>query len=296
MSFNLRTDLQPAAWEMTDYSKLKDRFFESLSSLYTPSERVFLWKVFTEHVSDGQASGQALRDLVLDDIQTSKLENCRAELITGKPYQYVLGSLPFHRLDLLICEGVLIPRPETEELVELIISDDSTGDVRSILDLGAGSGCIGLSLLKHYSHATLTALDISEVALDLIRKNALRNRLEVSAKCFDILRDSISQLPKVDLMVSNPPYITRREASSMSKQVTDHEPALALFVENEDPLVFYRRIMEIAGLRLKEGGKLFLELNAAYAEPCELMFLAAGWQCQLIRDMSGNDRFMRVWA
>lgn len=215
-------------------------------------------------------------------------------LIKGEPIQYVLGETYFYGLKLLVNEHVLIPRPETEELVDLILKDSMPK--QTILEIGTGSGCIALALKKNIPNAQITAIDISEDALVVAQKNAQLNNLKVTFSKHDFLDVTLDNdfgIDSLDIVVSNPPYIPVYQKKSMHKNVLDFEPHLALFVENEDPLIFYKRIAEVAKKSLKNGGKFFVEISDSLGLETLEMFSSSGFKnVKLIKDINHNDRII----
>lgn len=223
-------------------------------------------------------------------------ENIVSRLLENEPVQYVLGEAEFCDRQFLVNHNVLIPRPETEELVHWIVSDASDfPDRPRILDLGTGSGCIAISLACLLPQASVSACDISEGALAVARENAAR--LEVSVSFFrdDILNpEHLAEEPCWDVWVSNPPYICDCERQDMTRNVLDHEPHTALFVPDHDPLLFYRAIAE-SGLRyLRLGGSLYFEINRAYGHATSEMLEEMGYkEIQIRQDQFGNDRMIK---
>ena len=192
-----------------------------------------------------------------------------------------------------VSPSVLIPRPETEELVDWILSDNSQKGMR-VLDIGTGSGCIPISLASDMDAPLVSAWDISEEALKVAVANAELNSVNVDFSRVDVLSDEIPDV-KVDILVSNPPYITDSEKSEMERNVLDWEPGLALFVPDNDPLKFYRRIAEIGRDILDNNGLLYFEINRAYGKDTVDMLLGLGYRdVELRKDISGNDRMVKA--
>jgi release factor glutamine methyltransferase len=211
-------------------------------------------------------------------------------MMQGEPLQYVLGSGWFMGMKLRITPAALIPRPETEELVRLVLEKNSLA-APAILDVGTGSGCIAIALKKHLPEASLTAVDISEKALLLAENNANSLEVNVQFKTADILKNN--DLGKFDIIVSNPPYIPVSEAATMANHVTEHEPHLALFTENDDPLVFYRRLMELTPTMLRPGGCVCCEIHENLAD--DLLVLAQHYPIQtpeIHRDLQAKNRMI----
>ena len=218
-----------------------------------------------------------------------------------KPIQYILGKADFYGSKFIVNEHVLIPRPETEELVDLIVKEFKVQSLKfpeiSILDIGTGSGCIPIVLKKNIPSAKVVALDISEKALEVAKQNAEMNNVEIDFICTDILNPKSQILnPKlqVDIIVSNPPYIRISEKDQMQKNVLDHEPHLALFVADNDPLLFYKAIANMALKQLKPNGKLYFEINQAYGGETKRMLESKGFKnAQLVKDINNKNRILR---
>jgi release factor glutamine methyltransferase len=227
------------------------------------------------------------KELVINDI-----DRIISELLKWRPVQYVIGHEEFDGLVFEVSEGVLIPRPETEELVAWVASETESG--ARILDVGTGSGCIAISLGRRVRDSRVWAMDISDVALDIARRNGLRNGSTVEFMKGDALADFSSLVDeKLDVVVSNPPYIPRSDASQMRRNVTDYEPDTALFVENSDPLIFYRSIARTARRMLKPGGKLYYEIYELYAAQMCAMLEAEGYTDVVVReDFRGKQRMV----
>lgn len=227
------------------------------------------------------------KELIINDI-----DRIISELLKWRPVQYVIGHEEFDGLVFEVSEGVLIPRPETEELVAWVASETESG--ARILDVGTGSGCIAISLGRRVRGSRVWAMDISDVALDIARRNGLRNGSTVEFVKGDALADFSSLVDeKLDVVVSNPPYIPRSDASQMRRNVTDYEPDTALFVENSDPLIFYRSIARTARRMLKPGGKLYYEIYELYAAQMCAMLEAEGYTDVVVReDFRGKQRMV----
>jgi release factor glutamine methyltransferase len=210
-----------------------------------------------------------------------------------EPIQYILGEAKFYGFDFFVAPGVLIPRPETEELVDLIQKKFQITDQPTIIDLGTGSGCIAISLAQLLPNANISAIDVSDVAIAIAKDNILENEVNVQLFKGDILVDDLPEKEFYDIVVSNPPYITEKEKTDMSTNVLDHEPHLALFVPDNDPLKFYKRIADLALVGLKKGGKLYLELNENYSQDTKKMVIEKGFIAATIeQDLQGKDRVL----
>ena len=217
-----------------------------------------------------------------------------ARLKKNEPIQYVIGAEVFCGWTFEVNENVLIPRPETQELVHWIVADWKSDAPCRILDVGTGSGCIAISLSKLLEGAEVEAWDISEGALRVARRNADRNEAQVLFRRVDVLK-ACTEDCRYDVIVSNPPYITESEKQDMDANVLDWEPHTALFVPDADPLLFYRRIAELGVSMLNEGGALYFEINRAYGEETVRMLEGLGYkQIELRKDNWGNDRMIKA--
>lgn len=230
------------------------------------------------------------KDMILSENQQAKLESILARLKKNEPLQYIQGEAHFFGNVFQVAPGVLIPRPETEELAQLII-DECSGASR-ILDMGTGSGCIAITLSKEMPDAEVVAWDVSDEALAIARCNNERLSTRVEFVRQDLFSDVLTN-DVFDVIVSNPPYITEREKEEMDSNVLDWEPELALFVPNDDPLRFYRRIATLGQTLLTEQGKLFFEINRAYGDEMVVMLRQMNYRdVRVLQDMSGNNRIV----
>ncbi|MDR0348091.1 MAG: peptide chain release factor N(5)-glutamine methyltransferase [Tannerella sp.] len=270
---------------------------ESLQEKYPPEEI----KSFTRRILEEVCNLSPLQQIVCKDIQLSHAEKEPVRTIVqrlGKmePLQYILGKCYFCGLHFSVDASVLIPRPETEELVNLIICSEAKPNLK-ILDAGTGSGCIAVSLAK-YVKAEVHAIDLSADALATARKNAKQNSVTVHFQHIDILSDDIFQYythQSLDIIVSNPPYVRNSEKAVMHENVLCYEPHQALFVPDDDPLLFHRRIADTGSALLKKGGRLYFEINAACGAITLEMLNEKGYrQIQLIQDLEGKDRFIKA--
>ena len=234
------------------------------------------------------ASGQ-IDGKIMDEIT-----NISKQLINYKPIQYILGWTEFYGLNFKVNSNVLIPRPETEELVDWILKEKLPAKP-DILDVGTGSGCIAVALAKNLPGGTIEALDLSEKALQLARENAAINSVKVNFYLENILDPSTKlKHSRYDLIVSNPPYVTPDEQQSMSKNVTDYEPHQALFVRHDDPLLFYRAIVNFTIHALREGGWVYFEINESFSsEIAELLKNSNFTDVELRKDIHEKFRMIR---
>jgi release factor glutamine methyltransferase len=214
------------------------------------------------------------------------------ELETGKPIQYILGETSFCNCIIKVNNQTLIPRPETEELVELIIMEN-IGFKDRILDIGTGSGCIAIAIKKNLEEAELTGIDISDGALQMASNNAKLNKVNVSFLKRDILKYDSGTIPYAEIIVSNPPYVMESEKLKMKKNVLDFEPHNALFVPDEDPLIFYNAIIDLSLKNLLNGGRIYFEINERKGgEICALLESAGYSEVRIIKDINSKERFV----
>ncbi len=230
----------------------------------------------------------------LSDFAKKEIDHIVDRLILGEPIQYITGEARFFGIDFKVRPGVLIPRPETEELVDWILNDAADKPDLSVLDIGTGSGCIAISLARHLPFATVTAIDLSVVALSQAKENAELLHADVSF----VNVDMYTWMPdhhSLDIIVSNPPYIAPDEKADMEVRVKDFEPVEALFVEADDPIKPYKRIEAIAADSLKSGGTVYMELNPRFAEDVKKYFELKGWfDIELRLDSYGKKRMMKA--
>jgi len=235
-----------------------------------------------------------------EEVQTRILDMAQ-RIAEGEPWQYVVGRTEFCGLSIGVEQGVLIPRPETAEMVERILNHETLPLSCRLLDIGTGSGCIALALKHSFPQATVEAWDTSLTALRVARGNAERLNLDVTFLQQDVLQyveKHTRDLPLFDLIVSNPPYVCQSEAAEMDSLVLDHEPHLALFVPNENPLLFYYAIADLGIQLLKRSGLLWFEINQRFGEEiCQLLREKGYAEVALLSDFYGNNRFVRaLWT
>lgn len=227
-----------------------------------------------------------------------KIYKCCIDLKKHKPFQYIIEETDFFGLKFKVSPDVLIPRPETEELVEMILKDYGTEKNNlNILDIGTGSGCIAISLKKNIPDADVWAIDISVKALEIAEHNAKLNNTAVIFSEVDVLNPDVEyQLDSYDIIISNPPYIAKSESKLMHTRVKEFEPHLALFVENIDPLIFYNKIIDLCRVHLNPGGKLYFELNSLFAGDIKNIAIRSGLfvSAEIIKDLSENNRFLKA--
>jgi release factor glutamine methyltransferase len=271
------------------------RYFKSeLSELYTEAESAQLYSVFLYEKTGFDRFQQrrfAHQELLISDEE--ELKEITSELKTGKPYQQILGHTEFYGKKFFVDENVLIPRPETEELVELakieIQNLKSKIQNLKLLDIGTGSGIIPITLKKHFKNAEISAMDISEKALEIAKKNADFHKKEINFIQADFLNTELTE--KYDIIISNPPYIGIDENPEIEDSVKGFEPNIALFSPTSDALIFYKKIAKDGEKHLNENGMIFLEINQKLGK--ETLELFSNYsESRLIKDLSGNDRFV----
>lgn len=282
---------------------LEEHYKLELAPLYESDEAKTLFSLAAEQVLAMSPSRLMMKkDAAVSFINMQKLLSILNDLQIGKPIQHILEEAHFYGLVFKVNENVLIPRPETEELVEWIISVCSTQfsvdsfespKKLSILDIGTGSGCIPITLKKHLPNTQIATLDVSADAIAVAKQNAKQIDVEINFITADIL--TFQSEEKFDIIVSNPPYIRDLEKIEMHNNVLLHEPHLALFVSNENPLVFYKAIAEFAKTNLKPNGQLFFEINEYLGKETVNMLDSKGFKnIELRNDMQGKDRMVRA--
>lgn len=265
---------------------------KQLSTYYPENEISGFVRIIVEHITSFPYPNALLNNVPFTEEQNREIDKIIGRLQQHEPIQYILGETEFFGMPFFVDENVLIPRPETEELIELII-DENPHHQLSILDIGTGSGCIAIALAKQMNNANVAAWDISEGALNIAQQNATRNEVKVTFAHVDVL----SEYPtdnKFDIIVSNPPYILDSEKKTMDSNVLKYEPHTALFVPDENGLLFYKRIADIALDLLKPSGKLYFEINQAKGKETTAMLESKRFEnIKLLQDISGNDRIVR---
>ncbi|MEC3966978.1 peptide chain release factor N(5)-glutamine methyltransferase [Flagellimonas halotolerans] len=296
--------------------EIKDIFYKELGDIYPKEEVNSFFYACIEHYLKLERFILAIQPgLTLTKEEEQPLFEALSQLKLEKPLQYILGTAHFMDLELSVNENVLIPRPETEELVQWILADcqekkqfkldaERSRSVIStplndrslqILDIGTGSGCIAIALAKHLPNAKVFALDVSEKALKVAQKNAESNKVDVTLLKHDILDPELDPGLDFDIIVSNPPYVRELEKEEIKKNVKDFEPSTALFVSDEDPLLFYKAIMDFSKRHLKENGRLYFEINQYLGKETEALFKAHNFsEIELRKDIFGNDRMLKA--
>ena len=275
----------------------KKYFFDSLQDIQDEQEIESFFFILTEYLHHLKRVDVALNpDFEISDAAIEKWNAILSELQQEKPIQYITGEAWFYGLRFEVNENTLIPRPETEELVEWIIESQKSkvqSQKLEILDIGTGSGCIPISLKANLPQANVSAIDVSEQALEVAKRNAVSNNVEVNFIQANILEvEDLNQ--HFDIVVSNPPYVRNLEKQEIKKNVLDYEPHLALFVEDTDALLFYRKIAQLALKNLSSNGLLFFEINQYLGnETVELLENLGFKNIELKKDVYGNDRMIK---
>ena len=279
----------------------KSIFQNELSYFYDEQEIESFFYIILDYLHGLKRIDLALNpEIVMDGIHIKQWKNITLHLKKQKPIQYILGETEFYGLPFLVNENTLIPRPETEELVKLILSNNQITkslNPLKILDIGTGSGCIAISLAKNLPNAEVFAIDVSEKALATAKKNAGINNVNVTFLDIDILKvENLTfdfRLLIFDIIVSNPPYVRNLEKAEINPNVLEYEPHLALFVEDKDSLLFYRKIAELAKKNLNANGKLYFEINQYLGkETFELVESFGFKNVKLLKDIYDNDRMI----
>jgi release factor glutamine methyltransferase len=273
------------------------QFVSELKSIYCEAEATNIAGWVFEHITGKRKAGRHTdKELLLSQTQEQQLEAIIQKLLTHQPVQYVLNEAWFAEMKFYVDENVLIPRPETEELVEWIVEEvrNKKSEVR-VLDIGTGSGCIPITLKKKLPEIIVRAIDVSEGALNVAVKNAMQLAAQVYFFKLDFLEEeNWSQLGKFDVIVSNPPYIKESEAEMMNKNVLEYEPHVALFVPDNDALLFYRKIDAFGKGHLAENGLIFLEINETLGKEVVELFHSQGYSVDVRKDMQGKERMVKA--
>ncbi|WP_298732602.1 peptide chain release factor N(5)-glutamine methyltransferase [uncultured Chitinophaga sp.] len=272
----------------------------AIASLYDTREAANIAHLVMEHITGlSKLDRIVYKDRALEAPQQAQLEKAVKALLEQQPVQYVTGTAWFYGMELMVNPQVLIPRPETEELVEWIVQDVRAGGGAAaiqLLDIGTGSGCIPLALKKELPAADVWGIDVSTGALATARANATQQQLEVRFEEVNVLDEKATgALPVFDIIVSNPPYIKHSEHTVMQQQVLAYEPSLALFVPDDDALLFYRVIAELATRKLSAAGRLYFEINEALGKEVVALLETAGFKNVILKqDIFGKDRMVRA--
>ena len=286
-------------------------FAKQLKTIYEDREATNIadW-VFESIANCKRLDRVAHKQQAISNAMIEHLNNALQQLLQHRPVQYVLGEAWFYKMKFFVNENVLIPRPETEELVEWVVekvrgamydiqnkNDYSIGNLTShiahVLDIGTGSGCIAIAVKKELPHAEIFAVDVSEEALHVARQNAKGTNVHIKFIQLDFLNENYwAALPSFNIIVSNPPYIPENEKNQLAKNVVSHEPHLALFVPDEDPFIFYKKMAMFAGSHLKENGKIFAEVHEDYAKKVQQIFAEKDFKTKIKKDIYERERMI----
>ncbi|PUB34588.1 release factor glutamine methyltransferase [Elizabethkingia sp. YR214] len=273
--------------------ELQQLYSKELTLLYSESE---IQKLFTylaeEYLQYNSIQLKMYTDQNIDNPQELQFTQALEQLKSGKPYQQILGKAYFYGEEFLVNENVLIPRPETEELIKVILDKLPTDKKLKILDIGTGSGCIAITVAKHLKQANVYALDYSEKALEIAKKNATLHNINIHFIQQDYLNTDISEV--FDVIISNPPYIGAEEEVDIENSVKDFEPMMALFAPQNDVLAFYRKIANDTENKLTDNGYVFLEINQKLGPETLELYKNKLSEVYLLKDISDNDRM--IWG
>ncbi|MBR5323349.1 MAG: peptide chain release factor N(5)-glutamine methyltransferase [Muribaculaceae bacterium] len=263
-----------------------------LSSIYDARECNSIARYIVEEISGMTYTDILVKDTKFSEVEIEKTEEITKRLLNGEPLQYILGYTYFCDLKIRVDNNVLIPRPETEEICRLIIEREHNKSPK-ILDVCTGSGCIALALKNGIYGASVDGVDISEGALEVAKENSKIIDCDVDFYKYDVIENSPKIAKRYDIIVSNPPYICQFEKEKMSRNVLDNEPHIALFVSDNDPLVFYIKIADLGNSILKSKGKLYFEINPLFVNELEEMLLEKGYKdIEIIKDINERNRFI----
>jgi release factor glutamine methyltransferase len=276
--------------------KSLQNFFQNGLIGYYPKEEInaFFYRICEQHLNYKRIDVSLKSETLITPETFEYFESLISRLLTYEPIQYILGTTSFFGLEFKVDTNVLIPRPETEELVAWILKQADSSQPLKILDIGTGSGCIAVSLAKHFPNADVYALDVSPAALEMAQYNAQQNGVQLNGIQANVLEWENTEL-QFDIIVSNPPYVRESEKERMAPNVLEHEPHLALFVENNNPLVFYQAIVALSKQALKKQGLLYFEINEYLGQETKALFSSDDFEnVQLKTDIFGKNRMMRA--
>jgi release factor glutamine methyltransferase len=271
-------------------------FLLQLRLIYVENEAANITKMVFESLANISRADVLMNpEMEIEQDTFLSLNQALDQLLNHQPIQYVLGEAWFYHLNFKVSDAVLIPRPETEELVDITIQHLKKTNQKTVLDIGTGSGCIPISIKKYIPEISITAVDVSEVALALATTNAIVHQTIIEFKQVDFLNEvEREKLGMFDIIISNPPYIPNVEIQSMDKHVTEYEPHLALFIPDEDPLIFYKAILIFAKNHLNEKGNIFLETHENFADDVCSLFKDAGYEAIVKNDLFEKPRMVLI--
>ena len=274
--------------------QLMRHYINELRRIYPEGEADSISRMAFEYFA-GSTRSAIIRDpsVILPSDQEKKLLDALSELLQHKPIQYITGEAWFYGMKLHVSPAVLIPRPETEELVALAIRFVQTLHDPTVLDIGTGSGCIPIAIKKHVQNTDITSIDTSEDALNMARENARLQTASIHLRKCDFLNEcEWNEFGSFDLIISNPPYIPASQEADMEANVTAYEPSIALFTPDENPCIFYEKMALFSEKHLNPAGKLMAEIHEQYGTETLRIFRDAGFEVELIKDMFGKDRML----
>ncbi|MDO9257977.1 MAG: peptide chain release factor N(5)-glutamine methyltransferase [Bacteroidales bacterium] len=292
----LYNKLRVMTYSVSEYYK---NLVLKLKALYAQEEaRAMADRLFYHYLNLSPAKRVLSANTLVEADRITLMDEALNKLLRNIPLQYVIGEASFMNLEFVVNSSVLIPRPETEEMVSLILkqySDRMTGNKLNILDIGTGSGCIPIALKRYMPESNVSSIDVSKEALLVATENAKKNDVDINFIYADILdQTQWEALSQYDIIVSNPPYVTNTEKVLMQPNVLDHEPHIALFVPDHDPLIFYREIIALAKINLYKAGSLWFEINEMFADELRNMALNQGFkEVNIIFDFRGKSRFLQ---
>lgn len=274
-----------------------NHYAASLKTIYSDGEAIAITNIIFEHFVKVNKSDLLLRGgETLSDELLYSLNIALAKLLTHEPVQYITNEAWFYNLQFYVTNDVLIPRPETEELVHEAIAFLKTNNGKNVLDIGTGSGCIPISIKKNIPTANVMAIDVSEAVLAVAKKNAITNNVEINFSAINFLdENNYIALESFDVIISNPPYIPEDEKNILDKNVTAYEPHLALFVPQNDALIFYKKILLFAENHLNKNGRIYVETHENLAKETAAIFVEKNYFVEIKKDMQGKERMLIIY-
>ena len=278
------------------FREIFSNYTTALQALYSKGEASAITHIIFNHFAGLSKSQLAVSgDKIPDTATAAALQESLEKLLNHIPVQYITGEAWFYNLKFRVNDQVLIPRPETEELVQEVVNYLKGTQGKTILDIGTGSGCIPISIKKNVADAEIISIDISVGALQTAAENAAENNVAIDFREMNFLdEETYHSLPVFDVIISNPPYIRENDKDSLDKNVILHEPHLALFVTQNDPLLFYRKTFSFAKEHLAEKGKIFLEVHEDHAKETAAIYNEENYLTEIKKDMQGKERMVIV--